>query len=242
MIAYFLPRAHPEAVIDQSRFRGDYLAEVGLEHVLAETREGDWSVQPLAAGPGEAPGLLVQHLASQPLGYHAARQRWRKEGRFWIGACGAIRPEHLARPRQAGGYAIELNGETWQVPILRRPDGSSELPQAVGWEEGTYVERVADRYRQLWDDSAEICDWFATGFAGVGRGEHPRILDFAVRCLGVNYRYGRAEQNLIGAIDSSNWASVLMAAVDWPAVLAALEKKKVSPPDTPRDGPGGAGS
>ena len=238
MLCYFFSHAHPEAVFEGTRFRGEFVAAAGLEHALAETREGDWSVQQLAAGPGDQPGLLVQHLGCAPLGYHAARQRWRNEGRFWIGQAGEVRAEPLARPRMAGGYAVELSGETWQVPILRRPDGSSELPQQVGWEGETYTERVAERYRRLWEDSAEVCEWFARGFEGIGRGHHPQILDFAVRALGVNYRFGRPEQNLLGVIDSANWASVLMAAVDWPAVMEA--KKKV--PDTPKAGPGGGGS
>ncbi|MDE3149666.1 MAG: hypothetical protein KGL37_09380, partial [Acidobacteriota bacterium] len=67
------------------------------------------------------------------------------------------------------GYRHRLaDGGLWDIPLIRRPPAMSQLvpgapltglPQDIGWDdEGKFCETIKPAYRQLWEDSAEICD------------------------------------------------------------------------------------
>lgn len=143
-----------------------------------------------------------------------------------------------ARPAH-GGFAMTLaDGRRWRVPVIRRPDALVRsgkpitlLPMDMGWDAaGRYVETLKAQYQALWEDCGAICDLLvdADGRPREGDYEISREdgLKWALRILGVNYRYGRHEQNLLHAIDKTNVFTVLGAAVDMPMVYRLLVEKK----------------
>lgn len=165
------------------------------------------------------------------------------------------------------GYQITLaDGLCWTVPVIRRPPlverhglPLTALPRDLGWDlEGKFVETLKAEYQALWEDTAGLIDLFyesaddpaRTAFRqGLWEMSIEDGLRWALRILGLNYRYGFHEQNLLRAVDRSSVFLVLGAAVDTPlvgSVLQAEAQKKTatamsSPPGTASISPGPAG-
>lgn len=240
---YFLPLRGSELVAQSGRLARGVLARFGLDETLAdvETVEQAIVTEVTGAGPTGKSGVILCGLpvgghAPFKTGYDPRIQDWAPLGAAdgaWLGLekGNPPTPAELARRRQTRGYGIELaDGLAWQIPIVRRPDGSTELPRHLGWDaQGRFETRVKEAHRRLWEDAAEVCDWMfepgATAFQPRERvvTSLDQALDRCVAALALNYRYGRAEQSRLGLIDSTNWASVLAALVDLPLYLALAE-------------------
>jgi hypothetical protein len=174
------------------------------------------------------------------LGYYPEFQEWTEfsgtGGPVWVG----LDREHpvtaadLARCKQFNGHAIELAGQQWTVPILRDPLGGTALPRdwMVG-EDGQVSEKIKASYVELWDGFASVVDLFYSpddpSPAGAFRLDRSEAMRRCLQVLGLNYRVGRFEQNLLNIIDADNWSSVLAAAVDlwtfWEVYRQSQEKK-----------------
>jgi hypothetical protein len=95
---------------------------------------------------------------------------------------------------------------------------------------GKLIEPLKPKYQKYWDDSAEVASWFygdaaeGTQFGGPSFSK-ARALELAVQILSLNYRYSRAEHDVLRMIDSTNYLAVLGASVDVPAVKERLQKK-----------------
>lgn len=216
-------------------------------------------------GPGGASGVITTLLPASgrcPLriGFHPDFQSWQPavSEMLWIGTDKEHppKPEDLLRsgavlidegqilPPHAG-LSLELgDGHRWTVPIVRRPAIAAEaghavtsLPMDLGWDEsGRFAETIKPKYLALWNDAAEICDfYFAAAEQPRKRLELPveKALTWALRILGLNYRYGRHEQNLLRAVDKTNIFTLLGLAVDAPLVYRLLGSLKKSVPATP---------
>ena len=255
---YFLPGlTRDELVDDRQRLRGDLLADRGLLAVLADCATAEHvALCNVTNGPERRSGVVVCALpvggkAAPPrVGYYPEAQTWSaepgEESELWLGldATSPVEPEDLLRRRPIDGYVVKLSDDLRvSVPIVRRPNGTSELPQQVDLvgAEGVRM-RVKASHAALWERTAVAVDWL------FGDGGQPRKIDqlvdigesfslaaavrLALECLAVNYRFDARLQNRLHWLDSANWATVLGAATDLFGARAILAAEKKSDPST----------
>lgn len=219
--------------------------------VRAQTATNELTVK----GPGGASGVLTTILPASgqcPLrtGFHPDFQTWTQAGReLWIGTDNEHRPRPSdllrSNSRRTGatpkplhdGHSITLgDGHDWEVPVIRRPPAMAQfgsltaLPKNLGWDlDGRFVESLKPEYQAIWEDTSAICDLFFDEEGRLRDGEYQitveTALGWCLRILGLNYRLGRHEQNLLRLIDQSNVFTVLFLAVDGPRVMHLLKKK-----------------
>lgn len=256
---YFLPSiVAADLVNEKARFNQATLRRFGLADVFSDvtgnTHNDTIVMEHRDKGPGGHSGVLLGYQRPDGripthLGFYPQHQTWelRTPGlEAWIGwnQEQPPTPEDLARKRQWRGYSItDDSGNEWQVPIIRRPDDSTELPREMYLNgDGTIHEPVKDAYREYWEETGMVCQWFLNPDATdqeIGFSKR-KAFDLAVRALGINYRFGHAEQRICKALDSTNYLTVLAWSVDKPrfdAVEDASAKKK-SPVITPNTIPG----
>lgn len=253
---YFLPGLSRSQLLPGGKLSRALLRERGLSEVFEDVgigREDFGSCELAGRGPGGKSGIILFYQrpdGSIPrrIDYRPAEQSWTAvdpDG-LWIGldTDDPPTPEDLARHKQHLGYTIELaDGHTWRIPVIRRPDGSTELPTELFWDAaGKITEPLKERYRAYWDETAEVAGWFFEGkSADFDKG---KALGLAVRALSLNYRFGRAEQNVFKVADTLNYLTILAATVDMPKVTAIdeAEKKSASQLNTPNSTPGSVAS
>jgi hypothetical protein len=235
---YFLAGVTKATLEPGSRLCRSLLAARGLAEVFADVGEGDYAASELSGrGPGDRPGTILSYItpagsAARRLGFYPDEQQWTQVGDdVWLGLDPADlpTPEDLRRKRQCDGYLVELaDGRRYVVPVIRRPDGSSDLPRelVINPLTGRLEEPVKDRYRRYWDASAEVASWFFTEGFDNSSFTKQRGLALATEALSLNYRYGPLEQFVLRLVDAQNYLAVLGTTVDVAAVLAAGEQKK----------------
>lgn len=243
---YFLPDIHTAALVgpDGSLSR-TFLRSRGLDELFADVTNVnvDCAVTALAArGPGGKSGqILVYQTPSGELpgriGFYPQQQEWLEvgDGAYWIGIDPAAPPtaEDLRRPgRRHPGYVLESDRGEWAVPVIRRPDDSTELPCDLYHDPrtGELREPLKEAYRQYWEETGEVIHFLRLRDSGDAprRVEIPktRALELATRALGLNYRFGSAEQSLLRIIDQQNYLTVLAMTVDMPLFLAIEEAER----------------
>lgn len=254
---YFLPQLHLQDLRDGARFRASIVEQRRLTHVLGDVvdLQAECAITDLrGAGPGGQSGLLVTRLGDggrglpERFGFYPDFQEWHDAGEFWIGLDREQRPEPedlLRRRPRVGDWSVELSdGKHWVVPVVRRPDGSSELPHSVGWRRGAFVEQIRRDYAAIWERTARVVEWF-TG-DGPTRHDYAEAATIAVEVLAINYRLSEAEVTALDLLDTTNLWTVLMSAIDWQRVerLLDAQKKTTSPsdPETPSTSPGSEAS
>jgi hypothetical protein len=265
---YFFPRLTLAEL-----FRGDELNRrpliaAGVEEVLRDVRSrGDvCPMEIVRGGPGGHSGVMLYAIPNSKelpgqLGYYPDSQEWQEASdRLWIGTDREHppTPPDLERKRLRRGYFLPHpsagSGQAaLHIAVLRSPAEIHSLPEDFSLSaSGKLVRSIKRDYLQLWEDSAEIWDLVIERREGseidIGRG-----VKFCCRVLGVNYRFGPLEQNLLHWIDSENWMEILCLCVDLPALKehGALrdaaqsqdpEKKTPSPaPGSAKPSPGSPG-
>lgn len=225
---YFFPKATLAQLVapDTRTIKRELLRAVGLDDVLADVRTTDQaSVFELAsAGPGGSTGVLFTALQpGEPparLGYKPEFQDWQAAGSaLWIGLDREhpCEPSDLQRRKLIGGYRISLGCGELSIPILRSSRGETALPEDWGYDQaGNFTKSIKQEYRELWEASAEIYD-VVIDRKPEATISHARGLELCLQIVGLNYRYGRQEQNRLHWIDSENWRDILSLAVDLPA-------------------------
>jgi len=236
---YFLPNCRRTAIETAGRLNRSFLQERGIDRVFADVDGAkECSISELAGrGPGDQSGVILAYQSPETdlprrIGYYPKEQWWEQVGELlWVGIDTAEppTPEDLRRKVQHNGYRHTLAGAEWLIPVIRRPDKSTELPCSLKWDAaGNVITPIKQEYRGYWEASAEICKWFFADDDDEGdKPKHVRqaeALDFAVRALGLNYRFGRSEQNLLEPIDAGNVMEILALTVDLPSVLSAKKK------------------
>lgn len=242
---YFLPNVYRQHLVQGSRLVAAVIEARGLTSIFGDVVDvqRELSISEItASGPGGASGTLLVPLAAgrEPpvrLGFKPDFQTWHDEADFWLGFDREAPPgpEDLAREKQVGGHWLEIAGQRWLVPILRRPDETSEFPTAYRRErDGTLREQVRGEYRALWEAAAELVEWFASGTINDlvhVKAQFPRLIDWCVRVLAVNYRFDWTLQNHLSILGSHDWPLVLALAIDWGTAQALhAPQKKTDPP------------
>ena len=245
---YFFPRLRLDELVQGDRLVPGLLARYGLAQVLdglGSVEQATCRQEMTAAGPGGASGTMLSLLtAGKPplrFGHYPQFQRWQKvrsEPELWIG----VDTEHppgpadLARPTLLDGYPVRLaDGQEYVVPIIRSPDPAvgTHLPRDVYQDaDGQWQIEVARKYETVWEESGRFWDFY------VGNESMPlvELIGYAIRFLGVNYRYGPQEHAVLRLVQSGpeGTGKLLEAVFDWPHVESMLsaQKKSESPTAT----------
>ena len=244
---YFLPGVTRGTLLPGGELSRSLLESRGLANVFADVTTADAVVNELTGpGPGKQTGLVLTYRDADGqvdgrMGYYAAQQEWQSflDGKLWIGidTANPPTPEQLRRKRQHRGYPIELaDGDQWQIPIIRRPDGSSLLPTDMYVDDAGELQQPLKRqYLTYWEESAEVADWFfsenGSGSFGGESFSAKKALSLAVRALSLNYRFGDREQAVLRILDSETYIAVLGFSVDVVRFRAIAEaQKKTEPP------------
>lgn len=165
-------------------------------------------------GAGTVPDVTI---------YQDAHQHWQalRDGDLWIGyqLAKPPTPESLQRNEMFGGYpTLDASDRHWIVPIARSPkaDGVT-LPKIYRFDaSGKPIGRVAAAFESLWSAACEVSDWWGyVGFTqAVDSGSIARpekmpeppevaerddswLVSVALQTLGVNYRVGPNEANIM---------------------------------------------
>jgi hypothetical protein len=248
---YYLPGCTQETLLDPSRrLRRNVLEARGILDIFADVYE--WGadcggVDLTGKGPDGKTGLILYYQTADGRspklgGYHPQLQQWRPIGDgslAWIGIDSSDPPtaKDYRRKRLYAGFEVESPIGTIVVPIVRRPDHSTELPTDLEWDQaGNVVTPIKATYAKHYDDMREVLGWFFPTDDSP-KCTMPRALELAVQAVGLNYRIGRAEQNISHVVDSSNVMPIIGATIDLDRVLRVLgdgdSKKKDSTPETP---------
>ena len=244
---YFLPGLQSQQLCPAGdKLIRSFLQDRGLGEVFADIEtSGQVATANLSHGPGGGSGCLIVALPIDPKRrfcacYDEAHQTWEKvNDRLYIGVEteSPPQPEDLQRQKTHAGYEIELaDGGTWIAPIIRRPQGvceragmkATELPRNLRWDtEGVLQESLKPSYRNYWDVAGEVADHFFDGDE-ISATPVEMTEDWAMRqsilFLSLNYRVWLAEQNVMGFLDSENYATVLGCAIDMPQAMLLIRE------------------
>lgn len=247
---YFLPGASKEQLVGDNLYENKLnralLTERGLAGVFADVTDRECVAFEIHGGHDGKAGCFLYYktVAGRdplPAQYVPAQQTWTKASdKLYIGLSKDSPPtaEDLRRRKQFHGYAIEMGGQQWSIPIIRRHDDSTNLPRDCYLCGAELVEPVKESYRSYWDETKEVSDWFfADNWAQYTKY---RGLVLSVKALGLNYRYEMLEHSALRIIDSDSLLMVLMATVDVPGArdLEQGQKKTPSPSDEANTTPG----
>lgn len=211
---YFFRNRSIDEVARGEDVNHNLLAEYGLAEVLADVRKvpAHASVSGVGsnAGPGKSCGTVLtvgSRFTGSPslVGNDPARQHWVEvqPGRLWLGVMKneLPRPEDVMRLNTIGGYTVtDRQYLQWLIPVARAvPENMpyGMLPQSYKFSADGEPQPILDpQFQWLWDLSGEIMDWYRAADVGEPR-PHAWLIKTAARLLGVNYRLGMNELNLL---------------------------------------------
>lgn len=218
---YFFPdrRLSPDFVKPGGEFRREYLYALNLDRIFGDIRhihELAYAEVP-RGGPANAGGGVC--LAITPAigsggtlpqgGLISDGQEWirreRENGQvYYVG----IRPDDPPRPcdvlRPGGaqgpdgplpkipGEDVEFgDGNLWHVPLIRRPNGETNLPVVMGWDEKDRPRQEIDpEYFGLWNATSVLLEIFDAD------RETPidvaQVMELVAQGLSCNYRLDHA--------------------------------------------------
>lgn len=238
--------------MDSIPLRNSVLRERGLLDIFAGVPFEQMPCYELTGrGPGDLSGAMLTYQTPSGevpprFGFYPEEQAWTPVGDgslVWIGLdTGRLpKPEELARRKQFRGYTVECgDGNRWQVPVIRRPDGTTNLPRDMVYDAaGRYTEPLKEAYASYWDEIGEFAEWYYGG-QDIESYSRERGLQRATRVLSLNYRFGRREQDVLRVIDADCYLTILMCAVDAPAWtdIDEAQKKMNAQRATPNTSPG----
>lgn len=254
---YYFPGVAPEQM--QGPLRGDFLAKRNLARELGGlVVPNSATANQLQKGPDDGVGMLLTPKSAadpdQSVIYKPKQQHWLKStaGEVWIGWEDATppTPADLARPVLVGGRPVkDSSGQEWTIPTARyAADDFGQLPQQYTFDAaGEPVPHLREEYRELWDRSGDLWDFYAQQFAesAAAAGEeipvpefrehwtHRWLLEQAVYLLGVNYRVGILEINALfeanlGVLDGTVSHAFCQAALDFALLRDAQKKTKTA--------------
>ena len=239
-LLYFLPRA-PGIIPDRA-----LLEPLGLWGVLDS--RGLTAVQ--SDGPGGCRGLLVTDSAepADRQRYVGALQVWTPEvaaePRWHVGAWtdALPGPADLLRDPTPIGWPVTLgDGRAWTIPVARSFPEGTQLPATLILGPAGLSREIRPEFAALSALGERLWGVFETG----GTIPYEDLFRGAVQALGINYRVGAAECNLLKLFQERVLVAVGEALVDMPTVREVAEeidaRKKAEAGENPAI-PGGSGS
>ena len=206
-------------------------------------------------GPGGIVLCDPRAPQAERLGYYPDQQTWRKipgaksfteHGAVCVGMWNDVAarpgPEHLARRFMLRGHAVQMSdGRIWECPAAVHYDEGDPvrrtelLPHEIDTDEaGEWVTGPIRReYRRQW----EIAQRWQSFYAQLHNPETEEdrdvetdllltdVFDDAAACLATNYRLAKIEIAMLGLFSESSARDVLNAVIDWPGLVAILQKK-----------------
>jgi hypothetical protein len=178
-------------------------------------------------GPSGVGGVVIapvlKHRGPPSVIYDGKLQVWEPAagGEYFIGVLASqfdgqqpVVPQDLERWESVGGVdVLDDGGRAWSVPIARAPHRGSPygfLPQSytLDPDTGDVAEHLVPSYGWLWELSGIVRDWYlsqqeppddATPEEKAKHAPRPfkELVRHTVKLLGVNYRVGVAELNLL---------------------------------------------
>jgi len=231
---YYLPGVEPQSVTPE------LLKKLGLEDAFRDLF-GKWqpphnvTVAPIIHGPDGKSGCYLYPIPvtgnlPRTHGYNPDTQEWEDHDGYWLGIDTENRPTppELVRPTVVSGYEYRLGDDCdWICPVLRRPDGTPNVPQSWGRNSEGFVEKVLPQWEWAWKLSEKI--WNV--FIGVEEIETPECWEISSKLLSINYRLGEYEVTRLGLVTSENYDQIFKAAVEgdlWNEALAVSSEEKKS--------------
>lgn len=208
---YFVPQAEGSAVADdiEGADLGDRLPEGTFTSGGME-----------ANGPCERRGWLVARLGkkeSLPL-YNAETQTWRQceGGKYWLGYVTASPPGpgELEREEAVVSWGVILGDKNrWFVP--------SQKVLPAYWnidDDGEMIQQLRPAYTALSKEAGVLFDFYmAKGLDATFEmilEKKAEMRDLAIRALALNYRVTKWEVAVLGLLDDSGVASIVLALFD----------------------------
>jgi hypothetical protein len=235
---YFLPNLRA-AQCENVALRRAMLKERDLTEVFADVPMVEQSLFDVTGrGPGDKSGCILAYQTPAGdvptrLGYYPNEQTWTPVGDgslVWIGIdpSDPPKPADLARRKQYASYGVTCgDGNQWAVPVIRRPDDSTDLPTDMVWDAtGRFIEPIKPAYQSFWTEAAEFSAWYYGGGYLSGQFPAERGVELAIRALSINYRFGRNEQNMLRVVDRDCYEMILSATVDAPNAASYVEAEK----------------
>lgn len=267
VIYYFFPRVSTEQLVRGDELDRERLAEAGIDERLADIRKVPLHASVSGVRDGKGPGgqsgailtPVSKHRGTPLVGNAPDRQTWIPVGegsKLWIGALtkNPPTPLDLERWKLIGGLSVaDPKHYEWRVPVARAANAGLEfgtLPQSYTFDEaGNPVPNLLPNYAWLWDLGAAIRDWYASQVPPVAdappevkAAHNPRpsswLVQTAARVLGVNYRVGLPELNLMHqlghpVLTQETVAAICQAVVNFDLVEEAKKKPEESDSASP---------
>lgn len=216
---YFLKNVRHEGA-DSIAHNGDLnrqlLKDLGLHETFRDVTLDECTRNPVpGAGPGGFSGMVLSYQTAdrrvpKVIGYDP-RLEWTEVGeRVWIGIDHESPPseEDLRRKRMIGGTVLGMSGGHYTIPTTRTKDGTSKLPSRIVFGESGMHLPIKPEYVKYWNATGDIISWFFDPeFRETCTDED--LAEIAVLNFGLNYRYSKIEQNVLGLIDTENLLTVI---------------------------------
>lgn len=245
---YFLPDEQLFDVLTDGIIKRDVLAKHGIADSFSDVqgpKAGDCDAADCVSGPEGLKGVILAYKRPDGKGpaphYQERGWDWAKcRGNLWIGTQGEVTADDLQRPRGYDGYKIPLaDMGDWLIPVIRRDDGSTELPRVMGWDDaGTFTETIREKYRDFWETTRDVLVWLTepNGTDNMDKGHAARL---AVRALTINYRFGMVEQRALQVVDSENFLTILGMTIDLVKIteVALAQSEDAKKKDSLNQGP-----
>jgi len=246
---YFLPDLSLPQILVAGRLSREVLESRGLDEVFVAgdvDSDRDVSCFDLSRnGPGGRSGVLlcaipIDGLPPKRLGYYPDEQTWEPldPPGAWLGhdPRSLPTPDDLRRRTLHDGFDLQLGGQTWIIPTVRQPfDGDTALPQRYTRRSGKWLGEIEERYRGIWQWSAEIHSQMKERGADFDLDE---VLSYCVAVLGLNYRVGYAEQAILGLLTTTTFGEICLASFGIDPREAAKKNGAAKTPDTESSSPG----
>lgn len=215
---YFLARAHGNNLAPGGNLNHDYLRDYGLDETFRDVigQMKDCTICPVHGnGPEGLSGMVIGYhtAAGRPAKrcrYDDSREWVKVSDRVWIGINRDDPPteEDLRRRRMVGGTPLEIQGGHWTIPMIRSRFGDSQLPRNILFTDDGVGLPVKPEFIKYFVSANDIIQWFYDPVAREQMNDRD-MAELAIFHFGLNYRYGKLEQNVLGLIDTENVMTVL---------------------------------
>lgn len=246
---YYVPN------IDGAKLSREWLRKSPLCEVLRDCweRNTGWSLVNMCDcnnGPDGLRGVVFSFGSAdqQVTKYDPAHQRWVDCGTHWLGIDERFppHPSSLQRRRIIPGEEHELNdGNVWILPIVSQP---SDTPNLRPWRVALpTIETLAslksgapkfvEHYQAIWDLTAKIINWQLLGLPVAETPAESVLFLYEAACtlLGLNYRIGPHEADMLELFQEEDRARVLYVAIDMATVDQIMEARNAGRSTDPTD-------